>query len=101
MYFRFGGALILAILISLVGIALEKKNLVLRRAVSHQSFRREVLLEQYAAQRVRIQQLGAPARLIQSLKTAQLSGTSPAESGVSSKSTPPRQPVQNPPRRIR
>ncbi len=64
MFFRFGSALVLVVLISLAGTALEKRNLKLRRAVSRQQYRLEVLLEQHAANRVLAQQLGAPSRLV-------------------------------------
>jgi hypothetical protein len=68
MFFRFGGAIVLTVLISLSGIALEKRILVLRRAVSHQAFRLDVLLEEHASLRLRTQQLGAPARLMKALE---------------------------------
>jgi hypothetical protein len=64
MFFRFGSALVLVVLISLAGTALEKRNLKLRRAVSRQQYRLEVLLEQHAANRVLAHQLGAPSRLV-------------------------------------
>jgi hypothetical protein len=64
MFFRFGSALVLVVLISLAGTALEKRNLKLRRVVSRQQYRLEILLEQHAANRVLAQQLGAPSRLI-------------------------------------
>jgi hypothetical protein len=64
MFFRFGTALVLVVLISLVGTALEKKNLELKRAVSRQRYRLEILCEQQAARRVLAQQLGAPNRLV-------------------------------------
>jgi hypothetical protein len=64
MFFRFGSALALVVLISLAGTALEKRNLKLRRAVSRQQYRLDVLLEQHAANRVLAQQLGAPSRLV-------------------------------------
>jgi hypothetical protein len=64
MFFRFASALGLVVAISLAGTALEKRNLELRRVVSRQQYRLEVLLEQHAANRVLAQQLGAPHRLI-------------------------------------
>ncbi|MGE5193703.1 MAG: hypothetical protein ACM3U2_14505 [Deltaproteobacteria bacterium] len=64
MFFRFGSALVLVVLISLAGTALEKRNLKLRRSVSRQQYRLDVLLEQHAANRVLAQQLGAPSRLV-------------------------------------
>jgi hypothetical protein len=67
MFFRFGSALVLAVIISLGATDLEKRNLELRRAVSRQHFRKEALLELYASQRLAAQQSGAPLRLIQRL----------------------------------
>ena len=67
MFFRFGAALLLVVLISLVGTALEKRNLELRRVVSRQSYQLEILQEQHAAKRVLAQQLGAPGRLVDQL----------------------------------
>ncbi len=64
MFFRFGAALLLVVLISLAGTALEKRNLELKRVVSRQSYRLEILQEQHAAKRVLAQQLGAPSRLL-------------------------------------
>jgi len=64
-FFRFGSALSLCIAISLVGIALEKKNLGLRREMSRQHFQMDVLIEKYATLRFRSQELGAPARLLE------------------------------------
>lgn len=65
MFFRFAAALVVVVLISLAGTALEKRNLELRRSVSHQQYRRDVLLQKYAAQRVQAQQLGAPIRTVE------------------------------------
>ena len=51
MFFRFAAALVVVVLISLAGTALEKRNLELRRTVSHQQYRLDVLLQQYAEQK--------------------------------------------------
>jgi len=64
MFFRFASALVLVVLISLAGTALEKRSLELRRIVSRQQYRLEILLEKHAGNRVLAQQLGAPSRLI-------------------------------------
>lgn len=64
MFFRFGIGLLLVVLTSLAGTALEKRNLELRRAVSRQYYRLERLQEQHAGKRVLAQQLGAPNRLV-------------------------------------
>jgi hypothetical protein len=80
MFFRFGSALVLVVLISLTGTALEKRNLELRRIVSRQTYRLEILLEKYAAHRVLAQQLGAPSRLVDKLDEPQKSSEKPAQS---------------------
>jgi len=67
MFFRFGVALALVVLISLAGTALEKRTLQLKRAVSRQHYRLDVLEERLAAERVIAQRIGAPSRLIDQL----------------------------------
>lgn len=64
MFFRFGTALVLVVIVSLLGIALEKRVLSMKRAISLQHYRFEQLDEQRARLRVRSEQLGAPAQLI-------------------------------------
>jgi hypothetical protein len=68
MFFRFASALGLVVAISLVGTALEKRNLELKRVVSRQQYRLEILFEQHAANRVLAHQLGAPNRLIDKIE---------------------------------
>jgi len=68
MYFRFGAALVLAVLVAVSGIALEKRCLTLRRALAREHYRYEVLRDLYARQRLQTQQLGAPARLLDALE---------------------------------
>ncbi len=68
MYFRFGAALVLAVLVAVSGIALEKRCLALRRALAREHYRYEVLRDLYARQRLQTQQLGAPARLLDVLE---------------------------------
>ncbi|MEX0715297.1 MAG: hypothetical protein WD066_01855, partial [Planctomycetaceae bacterium] len=65
--FRFGSAIALVVLVSLLGTSLEKRNLELRRATSAQRFRIEALRKTHASLRARTQQLGAPARLLDDL----------------------------------
>lgn len=72
MFFRFGGTLVLLVMIALAGIAVEKQNLTLRRQVSHQKFRQDVLLEEHAINRLKAQQLGAPGRLIDDLHESEV-----------------------------
>jgi hypothetical protein len=77
MFFRFGSALVLVVLISLVGIGLEKRNLELRRAVSQQHYRMDALRDAQAQLRLQTQFLGAPVRMIDSLESGRLELTRP------------------------
>jgi hypothetical protein len=77
MYFRFASAIALVVAISLAGVALEKKNLDLRREVSRQHYRTEVLQDRLARLRLRAQQLGAPVRSVESLESGALQLTRP------------------------
>jgi len=77
MFFRFGSALVLVVLISLVGVAIEKRNLELRRGLSRQHYRMDALHEQYAHARLKTQQLGAPERLIESIDASELKARRP------------------------
>ena len=78
LYFRFGSALALVVVISLLGIGLEKRNLQLRREVTRQHFRMEVLRDAHAGLRLKTQQLGAPARMIDALESGALQLVQPA-----------------------
>jgi hypothetical protein len=69
MYFRFGAAVVLAVLGAVAGIAIEKRCLTLRRALTREHYRYEVLRDLYARQRLQTQQLGAPARLFEALES--------------------------------
>jgi hypothetical protein len=69
MYFRFGAAVMLAVLVAVAGIAIEKRCLTLRRALTREHYRCEVLRELYAKQRLQAQQMGAPARLFEALES--------------------------------
>ena len=64
MFFRFGAAIVLIVLICLIGIAIEKRNLDLRRELSRQHAQSEELLEAHARLRLKTQQLGATSRLM-------------------------------------
>jgi hypothetical protein len=72
MYFRFGSALVLAVLVAFAGIAIEKQCLALKRSIIRQQYRREVLGDEYARLRLETQQLGAPIRLFQALEQGRL-----------------------------
>lgn len=88
MFFRFGSAVVLVVLISLVGTAVEKRNLTYRHESSRQHYRMEVLLEEHAKLRLYTQQMGAPVRLIDSLQNGELKLDQPAK------------PIDSRPRRI-
>lgn len=62
-FFRFTAALLLAVLVSITGIALEKETLQLKRAVSRQYFQIDLLLEIHAQLRLSVQEKTAPAQL--------------------------------------
>lgn len=83
MFFRFGVALALVVLISLAGTALEKRTLQLKRAVSRQHYRLEVLEERFATERVLAQRLGAPSRLIDELDPEPAPTAQPAKPAAS------------------
>lgn len=68
MFFRFGAALILIVSVALTGTALETQNLALKRSLSQQQYRMEVLLESQAKLRLETQRLGAPAKLFDALE---------------------------------
>jgi hypothetical protein len=95
MFFRFGAGLLLVVLISLAGTALEKRNLELKRAVSRQHFRLEILREQHVAQRVLAQQQGAPARLIEQVEVEPVPAAQPVQPAKPSRK-PNRQKRQSP-----
>ncbi len=63
MFFRFVASLILVVLVSMVGIGLEKQTLEMKRAVSRQYFQVDLLLEMHARLRLQVQELTAPANL--------------------------------------
>ena len=64
MFFRFGAALTLVVLIALLGTTLEKQNLELKRAISHQQYRLDELLSSHVRLKLEAQRLGTPARLL-------------------------------------
>ena len=72
MFFRFGAAVLLIVVVSLLGIAIEKRTLSLKRTISLQLYRAEQLQERCVRLRMRSEELGAPVRLMQALETGQL-----------------------------
>jgi hypothetical protein len=65
MFFRFGAVVCVLVAIALAAVAIEKRSLALRRAISLQEYRLQQLLEQRARLRLRVEQLSAPERLLQ------------------------------------
>ena len=62
-FFRFAAGLLLVVLVSMVGVRLEKQTLEMRRAVSVQYYQTDVLLELLVGLRLETQKLTAPAQL--------------------------------------
>ena len=77
MFFRFGSAILLIVLISLSGVGLEKENLALKRLSSRQQFRLEALRNEHARMRWKTQKLGAPVRMIEELEQGRLPVSKP------------------------
>ena len=88
MYFRFGAAIVLLVIVSVIGVALEKQNLTYRRAISQQRYRLDVLVEEYAQRRLQAQRLGAPARTIKSLEQHRGDVKKPARSAQAGPCSP-------------
>jgi hypothetical protein len=72
MFFRFGAALCLVVLVALSGTALEKQNLQLRRALTQQQYRMDALLDSHVRLRLEAQRLGTPTRLLGPLERGEL-----------------------------
>jgi len=88
MYFRFGAALILAVTVSVVGVGVEKSTLSIRREISRQHYRLDVLRERQARARLRTQELGAPGRLIESIEAGRLPLKRPQQHDAKSRRRP-------------
>ena len=63
MFFRFAAALVLVVLVSMAGIAIEKRNLELRRDISRQHYQLDLLYETHSRLRLKTQRLSGPGRL--------------------------------------
>lgn len=72
MFFRFGSALSLIVLVALAGTALEKQNLQLKRAITHQQYRMDALLDTHVRLRLDAQRLGTPERLLGPLERGEI-----------------------------
>lgn len=68
MFFRFGSAVTLVVLISLAGVALEKQTLSLRRALSRQHFRAARLEEERERLRMQTERLASPQQLFERIR---------------------------------
>jgi hypothetical protein len=68
MFFRFGSAVCVVVLISLVGIAIEKRSLDLRRNLSRQHYQMDVLRDQHARLRLKSQELAGIERLFETVE---------------------------------
>jgi hypothetical protein len=87
MFFRFGAALSLVVLVALAGTSLEKQILQLKRGISHQQYRQDELFDQQIRLRLEAQRLGTPTRLLGPLERGELSLLHPS----SPRLTDPRQ----------
>ena len=58
--FRFAAAVVLIVLVSLIGIAQEKRRLALSRAISLQQYRTDQLMERRAHLRLQVHELTSP-----------------------------------------
>ena len=75
MFFRFAAALTLVVLISIIGTALEKQTLEVKRAASRQAFQIDLLMEMHTQLRLSIQQQTAPAELAKAQRTSLLTNS--------------------------
>jgi hypothetical protein len=69
MVYRFCAAMCLVVAISLAGTSLEKRTLALRREVTRQTYRRDVLSRELARCRMLVQSGGAPSRRFEMAET--------------------------------
>ena len=65
--------MILVVLISLIGTALDKEIFALRRRVSQQQYRLETLTERHARLRAQAQRLGTPVRWLNDMEHQHMS----------------------------
>ena len=72
MFFRFGSVLCLIVLVALTGTAIEKQILQLKRAITHQQYRLDALLDSHVRLRLEAQRLGTPASLLGPLERGEL-----------------------------
>lgn len=72
MFFRFICGMALVVLISLMGVVLDKEVLTLRRRISQQQYQLDDLLEQQARLRLQAQQRGTPTRWLDALEQGKI-----------------------------
>jgi len=73
MFFRFGAALLIVVLVALTGTTLEKQNLELNRAISHQQYRMDELKDLIVRLQLEAERLGTPSRILGTLDRGELS----------------------------
>lgn len=95
MYFRFGFAVVLVVLISLTAIAVEKENLALRRELSRQHYRMDLLREQHIRLRLRSQELAAVDRLLNTAESTE--GSRDRVTRQTAPATPEQREMRTPP----
>ncbi|QDT32465.1 hypothetical protein Mal48_17110 [Thalassoglobus polymorphus] len=88
MFFRFAATLAILTLISIMGIALEKQKLSLKRAISEQHYQLQALAEERSQLFLKTQQLGAPPRLLREWNSS-IELTENRSVKESSEATPP------------
>lgn len=88
MYFRFGAGILLIVAVSVTGIAIDKSTMDVRRDITQQHFRMEVLRDEQGKLRLQTQQLRSPKRMIESIEAGDLAVRRPPHSArnVSQKS---------------
>ncbi|MFO1022657.1 MAG: hypothetical protein U0903_18465 [Planctomycetales bacterium] len=89
MYVRFGAALVLVVLVSLWGVALEKHNLDLKRRLTQQSYQQNVLQEHLLAARLQVQQMSAPTRTVREIESTHWAKRESSRSAPRNASSPP------------
>jgi len=85
-FFRFAAGLLLAVLVSMAGVRLEKQTLELRRTVAVQYYQTDLLLELQVRLRLETQRLTAPAQLAATAENAANSGKPATDPGKRQKS---------------
>ena len=82
MYFRFGAGILLIVVISVAGIAIEKSTLDVRRDISAQHFRMEVLRDEHIQLRLETQKLRSPGRMMDSIAAGKIKVQRPQPQSV-------------------